>query len=116
MPYKLIDEIAKEKEKNREKERKLILSSLKELLPELAGKYDFSKAYIFGSLVKPGKFQNRSDIDIAIFNLKDEFFFSLMAEISRHLFRDIDLYQIENLDEYLRKRIEKEGELWTKEC
>jgi predicted nucleotidyltransferase len=115
MPYNLIDEIIKKQEADREEQRKQVLSNLKEILKKLSLNFGFSKAYIFGSVVKPKKFHNRSDIDIAVFGLKNQHFFSLMGEFSRCLLRDVDLYQVENLDEYLRKRIEEEGELWIKQ-
>lgn len=115
MSYSLFDEIIKKQEENREKERERVLFDLKEILGKLSFKYSFSKAYIFGSVVKPKKFRKQSDIDIAIFDLKNQHFFSLMGELSRHLLRDVDLYQVENLNEYLRKRIEEEGVIWIKQ-
>lgn len=41
--------------------------------------------------------------------------FRLMAEISGRLGRDVDLYQMETIDEHLRRRIEERGTLWKKE-
>ncbi len=116
MPYDMIDKIIEKQKADRERKRKEVLSSLKEILRELSPKYGFSKAYIFGSVVKErGRFRRESDVDIAVFGLKDQHFFSLMAEISRRLERNVDLCQIETMDEGLRKRIEERGALWTRE-
>jgi len=115
MPYDLIDKLIEKQKADREKRRDEVLDSLKKILEELAPKYGFSKAYIFGSTVKKGRFRSESDVDIAVFDLKDQHFFLLMAEISRRLERNVDLYQITVLDEGLRKKIEEQGELWTRE-
>lgn len=115
VPYTLIDKIIEKQKADREKRRSEVLSALKGVLKELAPKYSFSRAYIFGSIVKEGKFRRESDIDIAVFNLKDQYFFRLMAEISGRLERDVDLYQIGTMDDGLRRRVEERGVLWKKE-
>ena len=115
MPYDLIDKIIEKQRADREAKRIKTLSEMKEILADLSLKYDFSKAYIFGSLVKKGRFGSESDADIAVFDLDNEYFFSMMAEISRLLGRNVDLYQIENINEHLRKRIEETGMLWMQE-
>jgi len=113
MPYDLTDRIIEKQKADRERERQQVLSSVKDILEELAPEYGFSKAYIFGSIVKPGRFRRNSDVDIAIFDLKDEDFFRLMAEISRKLERNVEICQMETVDERLRRSIE-EGILWTR--
>lgn len=113
MPYDLTDRIIQKQKADRERERQQVLSTLKDILEELAPKYFFSRAYIFGSIVKPGRFRRDSDVDIAIFDLKDEYFFRLMAEISRRLGRNVEICQVETVDERLRRSIE-EGVLWTR--
>lgn len=115
MPYVLIDEVIKAKKAENEKSRKQVLTAVTEILAEIAPKYGFSQAYIFGSTMKKGKFRPESDVDIALFNLSNQYFFSLMAEISRRLERDVDLYQIEKMDERLRRKVEEQGLLWNKQ-
>ena len=88
----------------------------KEILKELSPEYGFSKAYIFGSIVEEwGRFRRESDVDIAVFGLKNQHFFRMMAEISRRLERNVDLCQIEAMDEGLRKMVEERGVLWARE-
>ena len=115
MPYGLIDKIIEKQRAEQELRRKQVFASTIEILEELGPKYGFSKGYIFGSVVKEGKFRRESDVDIAIFNLSNHHFFRLMAEVSGRLERDVDLYQIETMDEWLRKKIERQGVLWKKE-
>jgi predicted nucleotidyltransferase len=114
MPYVLIDEIIRAQKAENEKIRKQVLAAVTEILSELASKYGFSQAYIFGSTVKKGKFRPESDVDIALFNLSNQHFFSLMAEMSQRLERDVDIYQIEKMDERLRRKVEGQGLLWNK--
>ncbi len=111
MPYQLIDKVIENRKADRETKRLETLFALKEVLSNLAPKYGFSRAYVFGSVVKKGKFRYESDVDIAVFDLKNENFFRLMSDISNSLGREVDLYQIE-IDEFLRKRIEDTGILW----
>jgi len=111
MPYDLIDKIIEKQRNDLENKRIQTLSYLKEVLVELAPKYGFSKVYIFGSIVKEGRFRSKSDVDIAVFDLKNENFFRLMSDIYNFLGREIDLCQIEKIDKYLRKRIEETGTL-----
>ena len=115
MPYDLIDRIIEKQRADRENERKQVFSSLKEILGELAPRYDFSDAYIFGSVVRAGRFRRDSDVDIAVFSLKDQHFFRLMSEVSSRLERDVDLYQMERVSGRLRRKIEEGGVLWKRE-
>ena len=89
-----------------DKIRRQVLTDVTEILAELAPKYGFSQAYIFGSAVSEGKFQPESDVDIAFVNLSNQHFSSLMSEMSRRLSRNVDLYQIEILS-----RLQTEGAL-----
>ncbi|MCZ6679106.1 MAG: nucleotidyltransferase domain-containing protein [Candidatus Poribacteria bacterium] len=114
MPYELIDKIIEAERAQWEENREQVLADVEKLLAELAPKYGFSQAYIFGSTVKAGKFRPESDVDIAIFNLDTQYFFRLIAEISRQLERDVDLYQIEKMDDRLRATVEAQGVLWKK--
>ncbi len=115
MPYDIIEKAIEQQKIKREKRRIQKLSQLQDILSEMSQKYGFSQAYIFGSVTKEGKFGNQSDIDIAVFGLKNDFFFSMMAEISRKIDCEVDLYQIEKIDEYMKKKIEETGILWKQE-
>ncbi|HGE70722.1 TPA: nucleotidyltransferase domain-containing protein [Candidatus Poribacteria bacterium] len=115
MPYDLIDKIIENKKAEKEAKRQQTLFKLMEVLSTLALKYGFSKVYIFGSVTKKGRFRDESDVDIAVFDLKDENFFQLMGEVSNLIGREVDLYQMEKINGFLKKRIEETGLLWTRE-
>ena len=57
--------------------------------------YGCSEIFIFGSLVK-GRFNDNSDIDIAVRGLRDEDYFKVLAELGRELFCDIDLIDLDD--------------------
>lgn len=57
--------------------------------------YGCTEIYIFGSIVN-GKFNEDSDIDIAVKGLKDEYFFKAFAELERELFYQIDLIDLDD--------------------
>jgi RNA polymerase sigma-70 factor (ECF subfamily) len=98
-----------------DKIRRQVLASVTEILAELSPKYGFSQAYILGSTVAEGKFQPKSDVDIALVNLSNQHFFSLMSEMSRRLERNVHLHQIEKMDESLRSKVEEHGVLWKRD-
>lgn len=86
------------------------LNALHAALPELlpAG----SRAWAFGSVVKPGRFHEESDIDLAVDTLppgRSEYW--LHGELERRLGRAVDLVLIGEIR--LREKIEREEETWT---
>jgi predicted nucleotidyltransferase len=84
--------------REREKLRRVTLKSLKRLLPPLAQRYGIERVYLFGSLLKPGRFHVRSDVDIAVYGLTNEFYFAFMGHLSRTIKRDVDVIQLEGYD------------------
>jgi len=113
-PFKtsILDQHLRKKRRENEKRRQEIIQQLQRLLPELASKYGFTRAYIFGSLAKTGRFHNHSDVDIAVAGLTDEKYFAFMAELSSQLAREVDVVQIEK--HHMRERIIESGIVWTK--
>jgi len=114
MKYGYYSDIAvQEKRVKREEERLRILQRTKNALILLAKDIKFSQAYIFGSLICPYRFKDKSDVDIGFFGLADEDFFRAMALLSREIGRDVDVIQLENHP--LKDRIQKREIIeWTK--
>lgn len=110
---KLLDEYLKKIEQKKEERRLELLQKTKDALNSLYNERPFKKAYIFGSILKKKKFYYDSDIDIAIFGLKDKDFFYFMSRASDLLGRDVDIVQLER--HRLKSRIIKEGLLWRKQ-
>lgn len=85
----------KEKEKRRLWEREKIrrkaiakLSLRNEILSNFA---EVKKVYIFGSIVKEGKFRENSDIDIALKGKVKEDYFLIWSELEEELNEGVDL-------------------------
>jgi hypothetical protein len=113
-PFKttLLDQQLRKKRQENEKIRQQTLQQLLRMLPQLAVRYGFARAYVFGSLTKKGRFQKTSDVDIAVEGLTDEKYFAFMAELSDLLDREVDVIQIER--HHLKKRILETGLEWKK--
>jgi hypothetical protein len=113
-PFKttLLDQHLRKERQANEKMRKQMLQQLLRLLPQLAARYGFARAYVFGSLIKKGRFRKTSDVDVAIEGLTDEKYFTFMAELSDLLGREVDVIQIEK--HRLKNRILEIGLEWKK--
>lgn len=103
---KMTDEKARRREAARITAYGRLRAALSELLPSQ------SEVWVFGSVLKPGRFREDSDVDIAVATLpagRSEAW--LQSELGLRLDRSVDVL---NLNETrLRAKIEKEGERWT---
>ncbi len=113
-PFKttLLDQHLRRKRQENEKIRQQTLRQLLRALPQLAARYGFERAYVFGSLAKKGRFQKTSDVDLAVEGLTDEKYFTFWAELSELVGREVDVVQIER--HHLKKRIIESGIEWKK--
>lgn len=109
--FHVLEKKLEEKRWQRECLRIETLTRLKEALQK--SPIPFDAAYIFGSVTKPGKFYEASDIDIGFLGLKDEDFFAMVSYLTLELERDVDVVQLEN--HRLREKIQMEGIRWTRE-
>ncbi len=109
----LLDKVLQRKSIERERLRLASIEKAKKILKEMSKSISFEKAYLFGTITKPYRFSEESDIDIAFVGLKDEDFFSALAYLSRNLGRDVDILQLEK--HRLREKIIKEGIVWTRQ-
>jgi hypothetical protein len=113
-PFKttLLDRRLREKRRENEKLRQQTLRRVFNMLPRLAVRYGFNRAYVFGSLVKRGRFRENSDVDIAVEGLNNENYFKLMADLSDQIGREVDVVQLEK--HRLREQIKESGRQWNK--
>ena len=72
--------------------------------------YGCSEIYIFGSLANE-KYNEKSDIDIAIRGLKEELFFRVFAELRKELESEIDLIDLDDKSNRFSQFILTKGEL-----
>ncbi|MDZ7343447.1 MAG: nucleotidyltransferase domain-containing protein [candidate division KSB1 bacterium] len=107
----LLDHALLKKRAENEQRRQETLRRVLHMLPQLATKYGFNRAYLFGSITQKGRFRKNSDIDIAVAGLSDEKYFAFIAEFSERLGREIDVVQIEK--HRLEKRIRETAIEWN---
>jgi uncharacterized protein len=108
----LLDEAIEKKKKKQEELRLHSLAKIQTVLDALSLEVPFEEAYIFGSVTKPCKFYERSDIDVGFVGLKDEYFFKVMSYISGEIGFDVDVVQLEG--NRLGDKIKKEGIRWKR--
>lgn len=107
----LIDETIDRKRKEREVKRLQLIERLSGTLKRLSKRVSFDEAYIFGSVIKPHRFAELSDIDIGFIGLKDEAFFKTISFISDEIGLEVDVIQLEG--HRLAEKVKREGMRWT---
>ena len=80
---------------------------------ELGGEIAFDEAYLFGSVSKPFRFSESSDIDIGFVGLDNRHFFKVMSYLSEETGHDVDIVQIE--DHRLADKIKRGGVRWRRQ-
>ncbi len=105
----LLEKSLRQKQARAETGRMALLTAtehaLRELLPN-------EKAILFGSLVRPGKFHENSDIDIALFQPPaNGTEYGLQALLEETLHRRVDIVLLPHCR--FRDKILKEGIPWT---
>ena len=96
----------------RERRREVYAETRRALRTALADLIPGHRAIVFGSLTKPGVFNDRSDVDLA---LEDEpphcGVLRLTAELTERLGRPVDVILLR--ESRFRDKILREGETWT---
>lgn len=89
----------------RDETRRRLRSALKELLPG-------QRVIVFGSVLRPGKFKETSDVDIAIdYEPTNRSIYQLTSLLAEKLDRPVDVVLLGECR--FRDRILREGETWT---
>lgn len=114
MPFdtSILDAALARRQTGLERERQALLAKVFCLLDELAPAYGFEKAYVFGSLISPGRFNPKSDVDIAVERIDPLRFFEAMSDFSSRLEREVDLIELDKC--HFAHRIREKGILWEK--
>lgn len=107
----LLDEALVQRSDRLEVERKDFLARVFAALDALGSAYGIQRAYIFGSVVRPHRFHEHSDVDIAVETTRPELLTEALASISSFLKIDVDLINLASVP--FAERIRREGELWT---
>lgn len=94
------------KKRESEDNRKTTLQRVLDIVVTYFSGREVSAVYLCGSLLRPGAFDERSDIDIAVAGLSQESR-RVAAELEELLGREVDLIELENCR--FRAQIEQEG-------
>jgi predicted nucleotidyltransferase len=108
----IIDRTRARRRARQEEERQATLAKLLRLLDEHGAELDISQAYAFGSVTRPGRFQDDSDVDVAVERLDAAEFFDAMSLLSAGLGRRVDLVELRKC--HFADRIRQRGLRWTR--
>ncbi len=106
----VLDAVLAQRRANYEQKRQSLLADVLRLLDELGPVYDIQQAYVFGSLIKPGRFDHHSDVDIAVEQIDSTRFFEAMGKFSTSLGREVDLIELSKC--HFADKIRREGIRW----
>lgn len=106
----VLDQAIARKRREREALRLVVQVRALQLLDESPVALD--EAILFGSVVRPGRFSPRSDVDVAVPDLEPRDFFALMGHLEEGLEREIDLVPIDTC--HFADSIRRTGLRWTR--
>lgn len=81
------------------------------MVAALVERYPVTRVWLFGSILDPERFDERSDIDVACEGLPPERFLEALGVLERTGPFPFDLVRIESCSSELADRIRREGEL-----
>ncbi len=94
-----------------EQHRQRMIHDVDQALKKLNKRYSWDEAYIFGSVVKTGKYRPGSDVDIALSGLNKFDYYAFVGAISELLNRRVDVVLLEEC-RFSRSIMEK-GIKWS---
>ena len=110
MRFDVLESSIRRERKSREFERQGMLQRIDATLTAMARRYDLGEVYIFGSVIREGRFSGSSDVDVAVDTL-GAYYWTFAAELSEAIGRDVDVVELDSSP--VAARIRKEGRPWT---
>ena len=113
MPFdtSVLDKAIAQRSRRLENERKILVAQTVALLDAHSRQFGIRSAYIFGSVARPRRFHEHSDVDIAIETSRPELLTEAIGRFSSLLERDVDLVDLSVVP--FADRIRREGVPWT---
>lgn len=90
--------------------RQATIKKLDRVLGCLYSQYGWKEIYLFGSVMIPGNFHQKSDIDMGVRGLNPDWLYRFIAELSNLMEREVDVVMLEN--SRLAATIRKKGVQW----
>ena len=106
----VLDRAIARKRREREALRLAVQARALRLLDESPVALD--EAILFGSVVRPGRFSARSDVDVAIPDLEPRAYFALMGHLEDGLEREINLVPLDTC--HFADSIRRSGLRWSR--
>jgi predicted nucleotidyltransferase len=110
---RLLDEAVAKRQAQHEQERQQVLQQVLEWLQRSGQDYGIDRAYIFGSVIKPGRFHENSDVDVGVEEIDPVKQIDAMADLSMALMRDVDIVDLRKC--HFAHRIREQGQLWIRD-
>jgi predicted nucleotidyltransferase len=110
---RLLDEALLEQQQNREQERQQVLQQVLAWLEQSGRQYGIDSAYLFGSVLRPGRFHDGSDVDLGVEAMDSVTQIEAIAALSMVLLRDVDVVDLRHC--HFAPRIREIGLLWTRD-
>ena len=113
MPFDthLLDEAIAQRSRRLENERQRLFAKTVALLDAHYRQFGIRSACIFGSVTRPRRFHQHSDVDLAIETSRPELLTVAIGRFSSLLERDVDMVDLATVP--FAERIRREGVLWT---
>ena len=100
------------KRRSIEQNRLNTMDEIWKAIQHLTQRYQWDEIYLFGSITKPERFSQRSDIDIGIKGLNKYQHYRFISDLSGLLEREIDVVRLEDCP--FAEAIVKRGVQWKK--
>ncbi len=109
----LLDEALAERQARNEQERQQVLQQVLAWLQRSGQQYGIDRAYIFGSVIRPGHFHETSDVDVGVDEINPVKQIDAIADLSMALLRDVDIVDLRKC--HFAHRIREQGQLWMRD-
>jgi predicted nucleotidyltransferase len=109
---RLLDQAIAERQAQHEQLRQQVLQQVLRWLEESGRKYGIDQAYIFGSVVQPGRFHAASDVDVGVETISSVQQIEAIADLSMMLLRDVDIVDMRYC--HFAHRIRERGQRWMR--
>jgi predicted nucleotidyltransferase len=111
-PTAKLDQAISDRRLKLEQERQKLLAKTLDWLNRFAINYGINKAYIFGSVIRREKFHQASDIDLAVEQINNQDYCTVISLLANYLEREVDIIKLDSC--HFADRIREKGIIWTK--